>query len=204
MPIIQPDRREDKLPSAVMVIASSEAFEPLELPQKTRPNRGGMVVILWPLLLALGILMLLVRAPLQAPPFESLTQYVCDQLPALPTLGSRTQLYLLNIKCRAGDRVVYQKGLPNYSNNPAWKACRRSGGVIRIWRVANPSPYGPYVFHATCNDHVITYYPARVSVYESTQRFIFGLTSVIVLGSAIGLATTLTKFFRARHTPSSG
>jgi hypothetical protein len=152
-----------------------------------------MALILLLLLLSLGILMLLVRAPLHAPPFESLTQYVCDPLPGLPTLGSRTQLYLLNIKCRAGDRVVYQKGLPAYSNNPAWTACRRSGGLIRIWRIANPSPYGPYVFHATCDDHVITYYPARAATYESTQRFILGLASVIVVGSAIGVAVSLAK-----------
>lgn len=144
--------------------------------------------------------MLFARMPINAPPFESLTQYTCDRLPSLPNLGNGRQSYALNLRCRAGDIVVYQRGFPAYNNNPAWTPCRRAGGLIRIWRVANPSPYGAYVFHATCDDHVITYYRARVATYESTQRFVIALGSTIILVSALGIAAKLTTRFRARKS----
>jgi hypothetical protein len=91
------------------------------------------------------------------------------------------------LTCRSDDKFVFQRSFPSYSINSAWNSCWRSGGLIRIWRVANPSPYGSYVFHATCDDHVITYYRARAASYESTQRFVIAVACIIILVSAIGL-----------------
>ena len=198
MPIIQPDPREDQLPSAV--ISSFEApVELLEPPQKTRRDRGNMAIILWPLLLALGSLILLARSPSNAPAFEQLTQYVCDAEPILQGRSLRASRGVI-LTCRSGDQIVLQRGLPSYSNNPAFTECRRSGGLIRIWRMPKPSPYGSYVFHATCDDHVIAYYPDRARAYDSIQLTITAIAAAIILGGALGLAARLTKPLRARKT----
>jgi hypothetical protein len=108
------------------------------------------------------------------------------------------------VRCRAGDILVYQRGFPAYSNNPAWTSCRRAGGLIRIWRVANPSPYGAYVFHATCDEHVITYYRDRVATYESTQRFVIAVACIMILVSLAGLIRLLFRNHAARQlTPKA-
>jgi hypothetical protein len=137
--------------------------------------------------------------PMDAPEFAQLAQYACDPLPfsqgRRPALSAQTVV----LTCRSSDKVVFQRGLPAYSNNPTWTSCLRSGGSIRIWRVANPSPYGAYVFHATCDDHVITYYRARVATYEATQQFVIGLACAIILVSAIALTVKLTKPLRPRR-----
>lgn len=52
------------------------------------------------------------------------------------------------------------------------------------------------MFHATCEDHVIAYYPDRARSYESTQLTITAIAAAVILGSAIGIATMLTKPFR--------
>jgi len=188
--------------STRIVAASLDPPEDLEYPHsaiRAKARNSPMPLVLWGMALLLGILMLLARTPLHAPPFESLTQYACDRLPSLPNLGNRFQSYSLNIRCRAGDTVVYQRGFPAYSNNPAWTSCRRASGLIRIWRVANPSPYGSYVFHATCDEHIITYYRARAATYESTQQFIIAVACAVILTSAIGLGRTI--FYRAAQGP---
>jgi hypothetical protein len=207
MPILQEQPLDSAVPSQIAA-TSLDPPQDLEYPHAPMPAKAGnavMPLILWSMALLLGILMLLVRTPLHAPPFESLTEYACDRLPSLPNLGNRSQSYLLNLRCRAGDTVVYQRGFPAYSINPAWTSCRRAGGLIRIWRVANPSPYGSYVFHATCDDHVITYYRARAATYESTQRFVISVAWLLILVSAIDLIVHVARLSRAQlhKTPSN-
>jgi hypothetical protein len=105
---------------------------------------------------SIGILMLIARGPLDAPPFEQLTQYVCDPPPPLPALGNRSQQYRLRLTCRAGDQLVYQRQTVNDGSNPnALKSCQREGGLTKIWRMAPPSAYGTTVFHSTCGDHIV-------------------------------------------------
>ena len=197
MSILQ-EQPPSPIPSQI-VAASLDPPRDLEYPHapfSTEPGNSLMPLILWSLAFLFGILMLLARLPVHAPPFESLTQYACDRLPNLPNLGNRFQSYALNLRCRAGDSVVYQRGFPAYSYTTAWAPCRRSGGLIRIWRVANPSPYGSYVFHATCDERVITYYRDRAAGYESAQRFVILIAWTIILGSAIGLTAIIRKSLR--------
>jgi hypothetical protein len=196
--IIQPDQREDRL--AAQRIASSEALAvdsaPLHPPGRTRG--GSVATILWTLLLLLGILMLIARGPSDAPPFEQLTQYVCDPLPPLPVPGNRSQPYRLRLTCRAGDQLVYQRqGFNDGSNPNGSKACQREGGSTRIWRMAPPSAYGATVFHSTCGDHVVLLFKNRAAAYESTQRFIVTLACGLILLSLGGLTK---KWFHRRRT----
>jgi hypothetical protein len=147
-----------------------------------------MAIILWVLLLVFGILMLLVRTPLHAPPFESLTQYVCDPPPLLPIQANRLGTYPLEFKCRAGDQVLYQRQAVIDGSNPSgMKTCKQEGSLIRIWRIAPPSAYGAYVFHSTCGDHIIMYYKYRADAYESTQLFSIAVACIVILIGAIGL-----------------
>jgi hypothetical protein len=186
---IQQEQPSD--PAARYQIAAALADPPQDLEYPHAPilaetGNSPMPLILWSLGLLLGILMLLVRLPLNAPAFEQLTQYVCDPSPVLNGTYLRAARSVV-LTCRSGDRVVFQRGMPTYSLTPAWMPCWRSGGMIRIWRVANPSPYGSYVFHATCDDHVITYYRARAATYESTQRFVIVVACMMILLSLAGL-----------------
>jgi hypothetical protein len=203
MPILQ--QQPPETDASVRILATSlDPPQDLEYPHPPPPavtSNAVMPLLLWGMLLLLGILMLLVRGPINAPGFEQLTQYVRDPLPNLPSLGNRFQSYALNPKCRAGDQTVYQRGLPAYSNNPAGTSCRRAGGLIRIWRVAKPSAYGPYVFHATCNEHIITYYQDRAAAYESAQHFIIALACIIVLASLTGVGLRVLHSHR-RHSES--
>jgi hypothetical protein len=186
VPITQPDQREVQQVSGVIV--SEAPVEALEPPERKHPSGGNMAVILWALLLVFGVLMLLVRGPLHAPPFETLTQYVCDRLPPLPRLGNRLQSYPLNLRCRAADQVVYQRQAVVDGSNPAGlKACKQEGGLIRIWRMAPTSTYGAYVFHSTCGDHIAMYYKNRAATYESTQLFSIAVACIVILIGAIGL-----------------
>lgn len=186
MSIIQPDQEVQR---SLKVIDSSEAAaEALESPKRKRRSGGSMTAILWMLLLVFGILILLVRGPLHAPPFESLTQYVCDPLPSLPSLGNRLQQYRLRVTCRAGDHVVYQHQSVTDGSNPAGlKACKQETGLIRIWRMAPPDAYGATVFHATCGDHIVVLYKNRAANYESTQRFIIALAYAMLTLSTASL-----------------
>lgn len=147
--------------------------------------------------------MLLVRSPINAPDFEQLTQYVCDPLPRLPNLGNRFQSYSLNLRCRAGDQVVFQRqAVNNGSNLSGLKACKLEGGLTRIWRMAPPSAYGAYVFHSTCGDHTIMYYKNRAATYESTQLFSMAVAWITILASFTGLMRLLFLGHR-RHSSAS-
>jgi hypothetical protein len=188
MTILQEQPPGPAVPSQIAA-TSLDPPRDLEYPHAPIAEKAGnspMPLILWGLALLFGILMLLVRLPLNAPEFEQLTQYVCDPLPVLNGTALRAARSVV-LTCRSDDKFVFQRGFPSYSINSAWNSCWRSGGLIRIWRVANPSPYGSYVFHATCDDHVITYYRARAASYESTQRFVIAVACIIILVSAIGL-----------------
>jgi hypothetical protein len=157
-----------------------------------------MATILWTLLLVFGILMLIARGPSDAPPFDQLTEYVCDPLPPLPVLGNRTQQYRLRLTCRAGDQLVYQRQAVNDGSNPnGLKSCQREGGLTKIWRMAPSSAYGATVFHSTCGDHIVMLYKNRVAAYESTQRFVVTLACGLILLSLGGLAK---KWFHRRRT----
>jgi hypothetical protein len=195
MSIIQPDEREDQLPA--QLIASSGAL--LANPRSPRRTHGGgMAAILWTLLLVFGILMLIARGPLDAPPFERLTKYVCDPLPPLPVLGNRSQKYRLRLTCRAGDQLVYQRQAVNDGSNPnGLKSCQREGGLTKIWRMAPPSAYGATVFHSTCGDHIVLLYKNRAAAYESTQRFVVTLACGLILLSLGGLTK---NWFHQRRT----
>jgi hypothetical protein len=157
-----------------------------------------MAIILWTLLLVFGILMLIARGPLDAPPFEQLTQYVCDPLPPLPALGNRSQQYRLRLTCRAGDQLVCQRQAVNDGSNPnGSKSCQREGGLRKIWRMAPPSAYGATVFHSTCGGHIVMLYKNRAAAYESTQRFVVTLACGLILLSLAGLTK---KWFHRRRT----
>jgi hypothetical protein len=190
--LIQENRSEERSPGQFL-----EADNPatLDYPHSHRDHGTHpvpMPVFLWSGLLLFGILILLARGPINAPPFEQLTQYVCAPIPPLPNLGYRSQSYNLRFTCRAGDKTVYQSGYPFDGSNPnASIACKRLGGIVRIWRYANPSPYGPYVFHSTCNDRVLMYYNVRATAYESTQRFVIVIGWLLIGIGGIGITRKL-------------
>jgi hypothetical protein len=187
--IIQ-QNREERPPNPL--VANADSAVALEYPHPHRRKDTDPIPVptaLWSGLLVFGILILLARSPINAPTFDQLTQYVCDPLPPLPSVGGRTQTYNLRITCRSGDKIVYQRGYPFDGSNPnASFTCRRTGGTIRIWRYANPSPYGPYVFHSTCNDSVLVFYNNRVRAYEATQRFVIVVGWLLIGVGGIGLA----------------
>jgi hypothetical protein len=199
MPILQQQPPDPAAPSRI-VAASLDPPQDLEYPHAATPAKARnspMPLILWGMALLLGILMLLVRTPLHAPPFESLTEYVCDPLPRLPNLGNRFQSYRLNLRCRAGDQVIFQRQSPFTGTNLSGvNACYREGGLTRIWRAATPGDYGAYVFQSTCGDHLIATYKNRAATYESTQRFVIAFGTLFTLLSAIGLTISLVRYRR--------
>jgi hypothetical protein len=149
---------------------------------------GGMAVIFWGLLLLFGVFMLLGRGPSTAPPFETLTRYVCDPLPVFNGWGSIRGGLLFT--CRSGVRVVFVRGPPVDKPN-VWTACRRTGGLIKVWRPPIPSPYGSRVFHVTCDDRIVAYYGYQAANYESAQRFIVAVAGGLIVLGGIGLAWSL-------------
>jgi hypothetical protein len=158
-----------------------------------------MPLVLWSLALTMGILMLLARLPLHAPAFEQLTQYDCDRLPNLPMLGNRYQACPLTLRCRARDQVVFQRQSVIDGSNPrASKACKQQSGLVRIWRMAPPSAYGSYVFHTTCDDHVLMYFKNRAARYESAQQFVILIACAIIILSTIGLIRRITRLSRTQ------
>jgi len=195
--IIQEQPPERPGPSRI-----AESLDPpldLEYPHApipaNQPN-STMPLILWSLGLLFGILIFLVRMPLNAPPIDQLTMYTCDPLPPLPSLASR-QSYPLNLRCRAGDQVIYQRTntIP-YSYRATTIPCRKQFGPTKIWRMAPPSPYGSYFFQVVCGDLVITNYKTRGATYETTQRFVIAFGTLFTLLSATGLTTSLIRFRR--------
>jgi hypothetical protein len=203
MPILQEQSADPAAPAQIAATSLDQPQEP-EYPHAPIPAKAGnsmMPLILWSLGLVLGILILLVRTPVHAPPFESLTEYVCDPLPPLPNLGNRYQRYQLNLRCRAGNQVIFQRqAVFTGSNSSGVKACIQEEGLIRIWRVASPSPYGAYVFQSTCAEHVIMAFKSRAATYESTQRFVITVACIIILVGALGL---LRQLFRSRPRHSN-
>jgi hypothetical protein len=199
--IIQENQVEERSPGQFLETDGLAALEYPQSHREQRKRRIALPVFLWSGLLVAGILMLFARGPVNAPLFEQLTQYVCDPLPPLPNIGRQT--YSLRLKCRAGDNVVYQRGYPtDGSNSNAFVACTRSGGIFRIWRYANPSPYGPYVFHSTCNDRVLMYYNYRAAAYESTQSFVIVVGWLLIGVGGIGLTSKLLA--RRKHVANTG
>jgi hypothetical protein len=199
MSIEQEQHPDPAIPSRI-VATSLDPPRDLEYPHTPISSMVGnspMPLILWSLGLLLGLLMLLARLPVNAPPFESLTKYVCDPLPRLPNLGNRFQSYRLNLRCRAGDQVIFQRQSPFTGTNLSGvNACYREGGLTRIWRAATPSDYGGYVFQSTCGDHLIADYKNREATYESTQRFVIAFGTLFTLLSAMGLTISLVRFRR--------
>jgi hypothetical protein len=201
MPIIQ-QLPEESQQRGKSIAASFDPPRDLEYPHPPlAATKSSMPLILWSLLLLLGILMLLVRTPVNAPAFAQLTEYACDPVPRLPRLGSRLQSYPLNLRCRAGDQVIYQRqALQDGTSQATTKACQRVGGSITIWRMAPPSSYGPYVFQSNCGEHRIVDYKNRAPAYESAQRFIVGLASFLILASAAALAIRFARPRRENKT----
>ena len=198
MPILQDQPPDPAIPSQI-VAASLDPPRDLEYPHApitlNKPN-SAMPLILWSLSFLFGTLIFLVRMPLNAPPIDQLSKYTCDPLPPLPSLGSR-QSYPLNLRCRAGDEVIYQRTntIP-YSYQATTIPCRKQIGPTLIWRVAPPSPYGSYIYQVACGDLVITNYKSRAAIYETTQRFVIAFGTLFTLLSAIGLTTSLARFCR--------
>lgn len=186
-----------ELPRSSRIIASLEPpADALEFPKPKRRGGGSMTGILSTSLLAFGILILLTRGPIHAPPFNSLTQYVCDPLPSLPSLGNRLQQYRLRVICRAADQLVYQsQPIVDGSDPSSLRSCKRDGGLIRIWRMAPPDAYGAVVFHATCGGEIVVHYKDRAANYESNQRFVIVLAVAMITLSVVPL---LMKFLLIR------
>jgi hypothetical protein len=187
----------------------AESLEPpmnLEYPHPPSPvknSNNAMPLILGSLGVLVGVVVLLVRMPTHAPTFEQLTQYTCDPVPRLPLAANRLGTYPLEFKCQAGDQILYQhQAVTNRSNPSGLYACKQAGELMRIWRMAPPSPYGAYVFHSTCGSHVIMYYKHRAATYESIQQFVIALASLLILGGAIGISVSLAKSVR-RHRRTS-
>jgi hypothetical protein len=199
MSIIQPIKPEDALPTQT-IAASKDFFD--DLPP--RPTRGGkehdsIAFLLWGLLLVFGVLLLLTRSPINAPPFEVLTQYVCDPPPWFPQLGNRYQQYRLRLTCRTGVQVIYQhQAVSDSSNLSRLLQCMREGELTRIWRMAPPSAYGETVFHATCGDHIVMLYKNRAASYESNQHFNIAVACAIIALSAVTLVIKWLKRDRRR------
>jgi hypothetical protein len=199
MPIEQEQPSEPSIPSQ---IAATSLDPPRDLeyphaPIPSRSDRSAMPLILWSLGLLFGVLIFLVHLPLNAPPIGQLTTYTCDPLPRLPNLGNRSQSYALNLRCRAGDQVIYQRTntIP-YSYQATTIPCRKPIGRTQIWRTTPPSPYGSYVFQVSCGDLIITNYKTRAAIYETTQRFVIAFGTLFTLSSAIGLTISLVRFRR--------
>jgi hypothetical protein len=196
MPILQQLPPEPAVPSQIAA-TSLDPPRDLEYPHAPIAAKAGsaaMPLILWSLGLLFGILIFLVHLPLKAPPIGQLTVYTCDRLPPLPSLGNR-QSYPLNLRCRAGDQVIFQRTstIP-YSYQATTIPCRKQIGATQIWRTTPPSPYGSYVFQVACGDLIITNYKPRAAIYETTQRFVIAFGTLFTLLSGIGLTVSLIRF----------
>lgn len=204
MPIIQEQPPEPPAPSRI-----TESLNPpldLEYPHAPIPvNKlnSAMPFIPWTLGLMVGILIFLTHLPLNAPQIDQLTMYTCDPLPQLPSLGSR-QSNPLNLRCRAGDQVIYQRTntIP-YSYQATTIPCIKQIGPAKIWRIAPPSPYGSYIFQVACDRQIVTDYKSRAASYKTTQLFLTTLASLLSLGGAMGLIISLFSFRRRERASNS-
>jgi hypothetical protein len=179
------------------------ASESLIYPQRRHDAEGGDIPsILWSLSLLLGILALLGTGPADAPPFKTLTAYTCDPLPVLRASWNRTPMWPMYSTCRAGKATVYQRGLPpTIINVSQWRACRRAVGVVKIWRHANPSPYGSFIFQMSCNDDIYLDYRSRAASYTAIHAMAVLVSWGLVILSLTFLAARLYRRRKiiARH-----
>jgi hypothetical protein len=173
------------------------AAEPSNYPERKPhvPDTEFIVGSLLGLLFLFGVLILLVLGAKEPPAFAQLTVFRCGSVNPLPRRyhyagANPTTIYA----CRAGDLVVHQVGTPTDGLNPgAWNNCVRNGGVLRIWRHANPSPYGAFVFQSSCNGHVIMAYGTRAAQYVANRQFSLAVAWFLILGSIAGIAIQATK-----------
>jgi hypothetical protein len=175
------------------------ADEALIYPKARHKTEGGDIpTVLWSLSLLVGILALLGMGPAEAPAFNTLTAYTCNPLPALRSSWNRSPFWPMYSICRAGTATVYQRGLPPTTMNfSQWRACRRAVGVVKIWRHANPSPYGSFIFQMTCNDEVYVAYKSRAASYAAIHAMAVFVSWSLVVLSLIFLATRLYR--RRQH-----
>ena len=212
--LVQPAVPEDELTEEALrssraddvndITCSKPSIDSLLLKDVGQRPKLSIVVTLWSLLLVFGVLMLVTKGPLKAPSFEQLTEYLCDPLPPLPTLGNRFQKYGLRLTCRAGDQLIYQRqSVFNVSNQSGRLNCRRDGGYTRIWRMAPPGAYGEIVFHAVCGDHIVIDYKNSAANYESNKVFVTLLGCAIIILSTSVLVTRWYRYQRSRQRARS-
>jgi hypothetical protein len=166
-----------------------------------------MPEFLWALLLTFAILMLLVSGPLKAPPFASLAVYACDRSPLMVSgrfFGNRSKSTVV-LTCRSENQVVYQRGrsITNLVNPRGWNTCRRAGGSVKVWRHANPSPYGSIAFQITCNDEIFLAYKDTAAIYETNQEFSRLLAWVLILLSGGVITHRIIRRIRRRSNAAS-
>jgi hypothetical protein len=189
----QPDEREERFRNPV----SAEA------PEYPRPyhdrSMGIIPLILWSLLLLSGILAVFLTGPHEAPAFDTLTAFICDPIPALYG-SSRRPAPTLVYTCRSDANVVYQRGSPlTGAKARAWEDCRKAGGLVKIWRHANPSRYGNFIFQTTCDGHIYSDYKSQALSYNEIHE-----TGLIIALGVVTLSITrlaLRVLRRFRHRP---
>ena len=98
--------------------------------------------------------------------------------------------------CRSANQVVYQRNLNSGASGP-WGNCRRAGGVVKIWRYPNPSPYGSTVFQTACNDRVFIDYKNSAASYAVNQRVGQAVAWILSLLSGNCLGRRIIR--RVRH-----
>lgn len=153
-------------------------------------NRFGSIpIVLLILLLMSAILLLLALPPARAPPFERLIQLTCDPYPVLPSFRGASGSMQAVYTCRAADGVVRKvTGFSGGVNSVGFTACRRGGGIVKLWLNPSPSQYGRYVFQASCQDEIFMSYPDAASTYESKRAFSQLLAWGLLILSAGALA----------------
>jgi hypothetical protein len=175
----------------------------LAYPQHRHDASGRLMPeVLWALLMTVSMLMLLVSGPPKAPPFASLTVYACDPLQVMISgryFGNRSVSTVV-LTCRSENQVVYQRGrwITNLVNPSGWNNCRRAGGLVKIWRHANPSPYGNIAFQVTCNNEIFIAYKDTAAIYETNQEFSRLVAWILILLSGGVIAHRIVRRIRSR------
>ncbi len=163
---------------------------------------SSIPIVLLILLLLSAILLLLALPPAKAPPFEGLTQLTCDSFPVMPAVRANAAAGLrMTYTCRAANGIVRKvTGFPGGTNAGNFTACRRGGGIVKLWLNPSPSPYGPYVFQASCQDEIFLSYPVAASTYESRRAFsqLSAWVLLVLTAGALGLMALRTSPHR-RH-----
>jgi hypothetical protein len=172
--------------------------EPLYYPEPRGARPVGIIPdILCCLLILLGILALAVIGPRQAPPFDALTEFSCDPLPVFSSRHNDTGMAATVYTCRSGRDVVYQRGAPPVTiNSRAWQACRRHEERIKIWRHANPSPYGAFVFQTSCNGEIYADYQTQAANYKRSKEAGFLASWLMLVAGIAVLGVRITRSFK--------